>query len=180
MIKIEYIDCPYVISKFEEHDKIKNTLLEFIDELGQSHIDDGFDKIDNTDYNSNNDSRASMDKKYWKFLCPSLTEHMKKVYSRLEFLEFSYLNCWFQQYYRNSFHNWHTHGHTNWTNIYYLELPSDDVRTHIKNQKTDSIVIPNVEEGYILTMPATLWHRSPINLGDKRKTVIAFNTTTPR
>jgi hypothetical protein len=173
MINIEYIDCPYVISKFEEHSKIKNTLLQLIEELGQSHLDDGIDKIDNTDYNVSN-----VKKKYWDFLYPSLTEHMKNVYSELGFSEFGYLNYWFQQYYKNNFHNWHVHGTASWTNIYYLELPSDDVKTHIRNQKTESILIPNVEEGCILTLPAILWHCSPINLKEERKTVIVFNTTT--
>jgi len=173
MIDINYIDCPYAVSKFEEHDNLKNVLLESIDSMSIFINDDK--KITNTDWYV----EENVERKYWNILRPSLTEHMKNVYSKLEFTQFGYLNCWFQQYYNNSFHGWHVHGTANWTNVYYLELPSDDVKTQIRNQKTESIVIPNVEEGYILTMPATLWHRSPINLGHKRKTVISFNTITP-
>ena len=176
MINIDYIDCPYAVSKFEEHDNLKTVLLESIARIENSVLTDNDQNITNTDWHI-----GGYDKKqeYWNILYLPLIEHMKHVYKKLGFSEFSYINYWFQQYYKNSFHNWHVHGETSWTNIYYVELPNEEVKTNIKNQKTESIVIPNIEEGYILTMPAILWHCSPINFGDERKTVIVFNTTTP-
>ena len=175
MINIEYIDCPYAISKFEEHTNLKNVLLRSIVTMNKSSLIDSAQDVTNTDWHTGDDVK----REYWDILYPSLTEHMKSVYKKLGFSGFGYTNYWFQQYYKNSFHNWHVHGATSWTNIYYLELPNEEVKTNIRNQKTESIVIPDIEEGYILTMPAILWHCSPINFGDERKTVIVFNTTTP-
>ena len=176
MIDIEYIDCPYVVSKFEEHDNVKNILLENIESMTHSSLSDNNGQaITNTDWHTGLD----VERKYWNILAPHLTSHMINVYRKLGFTHFGFLNYWFQQYYKDSFHEWHVHGSASWTNVYYLELPNDEVKTNVRNQKTNSVVIPNVKEGYILTLPAILWHRSPINLGDKRKTVIVFNTTTP-
>ena len=32
-------------------------------------------------------------------------------------------NTWYQQYKQNDKHDWHCHNESNWSNIYYLELP---------------------------------------------------------
>jgi len=177
MININYIDCPYVISAFDAHDSLKHILLESIENMNQSTLSDNTTQsITHTDWHIG----RNVERKYWDILCPPLVNHMLNVHQELGFTQFSFMNYWFQQYYKDSFHDWHVHGDANWTNIYYLELPEQDVTTNIKNQKTNSVLIPNIEEGYILTMPAILWHCSPINLGDKRKTVISFNTTTPQ
>jgi hypothetical protein len=175
MINIEHIDCPYAISKFEEHENLKNIILHSIDDMNCNSVEnDKYENITNTDWNISSD----IERKYWKILHPFLTHHMKSVYEKLGFSQFKYMNYWFQQYYKNNYHNWHVHDGCNWTNVYYVELPNDEIKTNIRNQKDGSILIPNVNEGYILTLPSILWHCSPINLGNERKTVIVFNTNT--
>jgi hypothetical protein len=173
-INIKFTDCPYAITKFEDHANLKDTLLKSIKSMPDSKFKDN-GQIINTDWNLPKDTN----REYWNILEPSLTKTMIKVYGKLNFNTFAYVNYWFQQYYKNNYHNWHVHGDVNWTNIYYLELNNNDLKTNILNQKTNLIVIPDVYEGSILTMPSMLWHQSPNNISNDRKTVIVFNTTTP-
>ena len=48
-----------------------------------------------------------------------------------------------------------------------------DARKLLKNKIIDS---KSVEEGDIITFPASLLHRSPKNTTMKRKTIISFNS----
>ena len=41
-------------------------------------------------------------------------------------------NAWFQQYEKNSYHEYHNHTQTNFTNVYFLELPDTNFKTIIK------------------------------------------------
>ena len=173
-IKINYTYCPYVITKFQYHSKLKDTLLKSIKSMPDSKIADSGQTI-HTDWNLPEDQY----REYWNILEPYLTETMSKVYGQLNFSTFTYINYWFQQYYTNNYHNWHVHGDVNWTNVYYIELPNNELRTNILVQEDNSILVPDVSEGSILTMPSILWHQSPINSSSDRKTVIVFNTTTP-
>ena len=44
------------------------------------------------------------------------------------------------------------------------------------NPIKDKVTNMKVKEGDLLAMPAYVWHRSPPNVSDKRKTVIVFNS----
>jgi ectoine hydroxylase-related dioxygenase (phytanoyl-CoA dioxygenase family) len=79
-------------------------------------------------------------------------------------------NMWFQQYKKNDKHSWHTHGLSNFSNVYFVELPLKSLATEILNVNN-----LNLKEGDLLTFPSHLYHRSPINKTNKRKTIISFN-----
>ena len=79
-------------------------------------------------------------------------------------------NIWFQQYNKLSSHSWHTHEFAHFTNVYFVELPTKSLATEILDIKK-----LDLNEGDLLTFPAYIYHRSPINLGNKRKTIISFN-----
>jgi len=81
-------------------------------------------------------------------------------------------NIWFQQYKEGDEHDWHNHPHTQFSNVYFLELPST-------NMKTEFATHPdiNVSEGDVITFPAHLVHRSKPNQSNKRKTIISFNSS---
>ena len=89
---------------------------------------------------------------------------------------------WFNQYNPNSnsehpFHcHWDDECHNNLTSIYYVELEDKSLRTIVTHPLTKKEIAPPVKEGQILTFDATLWHRSPQNSTDTRKTVVSFNT----
>jgi len=174
-IKINYIYCPYAVTKLEQHSSIKNSLLDSISKMPTSCQNNvGSEIISKTDWNL----PRHIKRNYWPILEPSLTKTMSKVYKKLNITEFKYENSWFQQYYKNDYHTWHIHGDVNWTNIYYLELPNNETKTELLNED-NSILTPEVYEGAILTLPSIVWHRSPVNISDSRKTVIVFNTITP-
>ena len=81
---------------------------------------------------------------------------------------------WFQIYRENDSHEAHTHPRCHFTNIFYLDLPNNNLKTQIDlpgGKKLDIDVI----EGDILTFPAYYWHRSPVNKSGKEKIIISFN-----
>ena len=80
-------------------------------------------------------------------------------------------HCWYQIYKKNDFHETHTHKGTNFTNIFYLQLPNSNSKTYIKNYDL------NVEEGELISFPAFIPHGSKINLSDKDKIIISFNSS---
>jgi uncharacterized RmlC-like cupin family protein len=83
---------------------------------------------------------------------------------------------WFQQYYKNSQHGWHTHS-SNFTSVYYLELENDAPKTKIVNAFNQKEIIElNVVEGDIVIFPSFVIHQGPKNISNNRKTIISYNT----
>ena len=94
---------------------------------------------------------------------------------------------WYNQYESNSGsdHPWHNHEYSNsfgediltgsLTCIYYLEVIDESLMTVLKYPETGEEVIPEVKEGQILTMDGKIFHKSPRNFTNTRKTVISFN-----
>lgn len=84
-------------------------------------------------------------------------------------------SAWFQQYYDNGSHCWHTHPKCHFTNVYFLELSKNAHKTEVigLNNKLFSY---EAKEGSLITFPSFLQHRSIPN-GSDRKTIISFNTS---
>ena len=84
---------------------------------------------------------------------------------------------WFQQYEKNSFHEWHTHTQCQWSSVYYLEFPKGSPRTVFVNpiNNTDTFDV-DTEEGDIITFPSFIVHSAPKVESNKRKTIISFNS----
>jgi hypothetical protein len=77
---------------------------------------------------------------------------------------------WFHQYNKGSFFDWHTHPQSNYSAVYFVELPSDELATEIHGVKK-----LKPREGDLLVFPGFLPHRSPVNNTDSRKTIISMN-----
>jgi hypothetical protein len=169
---IKHIAWPYVISKFELHETIKEKLLFFIEEdfVGKS-VDDNNDKIVKTDWYTD----RKLMKPYLHYLYPYLTKHMSEVYDAVGHDIPKYTDFWYQQYDSKDKHKWHQHRGCCWANVYYVELQNTTQRTMLKDPFSKEIIIPEVEEGDIITFPGLIWHCSPENLNEERKTVVAFN-----
>lgn len=170
ILKKTYINCPYVVSKFEAHESIKEKLLELIHTQNSNSVVTIGENISTTDWNVD----IGKNREYWNFLYPYLKPHVDCVYDSLNIIKRDFTNYWYQQYSKNDYHDWHEHG-TSWSNVYYLELPNDELRTQVISPVDGTIFSPEVYEGYILSMPGILKHRSPPNVSEDRKTVIAFN-----
>jgi len=178
MIKKYKLDAPFVISKFEAHAQIKDTLLDLISqqisvqETGKREGYQNNDKISKTDWYV----ESGQLRDYWKFLFPYLDTHMAPVFASLYLKSCTYTNYWFQQYEHLDTHGWHRHERCFYTNVYYIELPSDSPRTIFKNPFNDAdIIYPDVKEGDILTFPSIVEHCSLPNISIGRKTIISFN-----
>lgn len=89
-------------------------------------------------------------------------------------LKIDIMNMWFQVYKKDNYHSYHTHD-SNFTNVMYLNLPNNNLKTKIKGPKERSVEF-DVKEGQIISFPGYLWHSSPVNKSDLEKIIISFNT----
>ena len=161
------------IKKIDNHSKIKQTLLDLIDE------EKGY-KWSNGDHNT--DVKYNVSKTDWQQ--PSskyVTFYLKNMKEYFE--EYDFVNCsqakvhniWFHQYYKNDFHGWHVHGGCQFASVYYLELPNKEYATQFYDYNDDKVINVNVEEGDLIIFPSFIPHQSPKILDDSRKTVISAN-----
>jgi hypothetical protein len=167
------IDCPYVISSFSNHKEIKQQLLNLIDTADFESVK--FENVE-TDISKTDWQLAQEINREWlQLILNPLVDHMKTVYSHMGYDSLLIKDVWFQQYLNKSEHGWHVHS-SNFTNIYYLEMPEGTPKTQIINpfNQTDIIEL-DVNEGDIVTFPSFIIHRAPKNISNFRKTIISFN-----
>lgn len=156
----------------KNHLLIKNKLLKNIEKTKKRNIKDEVDSISFTDYyekiNLENNEYFSI-----------FNLNAKNFYD--EFIEFyciqemKILNCWFQQYLKNDIHQFHFHGGSNISFVYYVELENKEESTEFYDIINKSVFQSNVKEGDILIFPSHLPHRSPIIKTNNRKTIISCN-----
>lgn len=175
---IHKLDSIYVINPLKEHNEIKETILDLINE--QELYENLFDPNDGVNITKCDWSTSRWDhgRPWAQELMKYLGPHLNKTTEEMGYVECKIHELWFQQYEKLSTHGWHVHGQ-NWTNVYYLELPEDTPKTQFINpfdQKT--ICEFDVKEGDVLTFPSYVIHRAPINKSDKRKTIISWNMDT--
>jgi predicted 2-oxoglutarate/Fe(II)-dependent dioxygenase YbiX len=154
-----------IIRPFKKHEELKQTFLELIDSLPPSKQEK---TISNTDWYLPKEHK----REYVNLFHNNIEEHMNFVCKQLKCQTWEIQNIWFQQYKEGDEHDWHNHPHTQFSNVYFLELPST-------NMKTEFATHPdiNVSEGDVITFPAHLVHRSKPNQSNKRKTIISFNSS---
>lgn len=165
------LELPYIVSKFEKHNEIKEKLLNLIDRAEHKQTSDIGHEI-KTDWMI----PVEVKREYHEFVQPLINQHMLDVFRELNHQDFTLRNFWFQQYSKNGAHNWHQHRGISWSNIYYIELGKDCPKTVLRNpMNMEQLIIPNVVEGDILTIPGLVWHSSQPNKSNERKTVYVFN-----
>lgn len=174
-IILNNLSVPYVIQKFNDHNKIKGKLLLNIDTSIYEELkaDDQYynDNIHKLDWHKNKDFERPWVKQFLPFLNTQILE----MISSLGFENFNLTELWYQQYFKNGKHGWHVHG-GNYTGIYYLEMPKETPKTQIVNPSDMNDVIDlNVQEGDFIIFPSFVVHRAPQNKSHKRKTIISFN-----
>jgi hypothetical protein len=156
-----------LINKINNFQEINKNLLNLINKIPANPlVEDSNNVISHTDWNL----PKSFKREYLDYFFQIIKPYLQKICFKLNSNKFEISNAWFQQYTKNNIHQWHTHPKTNFTNVYFVELLDKSLSTEILNH-------PNLElnEGDLLTFPAFYYHRSPINLSGKRKTIISFN-----
>jgi len=152
------------IQTVEQHKIIKNQFLNYFDRIKAPRKIGTSDDIINTDYG------IDMNREYLNLFT---TEILPLTYNK-DYRVTQVHNVWFQQYAQNNYHNWHIHGPCHFSHIYFIELPSKGVATEFYWNK---LIKLNVKEGDLISFPAYMVHRSPVNKNKKRKTILSFNTT---
>ena len=163
---IKEIKTEFIISTVPDHLKHKSTLLDLIDQLPH----DSYQGVSKTDWNLPPDFEKKYIPYFYSHIANSIMDRQQK-YLKAQSWEISH--TWFQQYDKGGAHPYHNHIRTNFTNVYFLELPNKKFNTSIKVR--DKEYSYKVKEGQLITFPAHLLHTSKNN-GVKRKTVIAFNS----
>jgi hypothetical protein len=156
-----------LINKVDNFKEINKQLLYLINKIPSNPLIENNDNILHTDYNLPNNFKREYLDYFFKIIKP----YIEKMAVNLKSKEIKISHIWFQQYEKNNTHGWHTHPKAHFTNIYFVELPSNSLTTEILGH--DKL---NLNEGDLLTFPAYFYHRSPINLTNERKTIISFNS----
>jgi hypothetical protein len=154
------------ITKINDFKKINKKLLKLIKEIKPPLLIPKDEFISNTDWYLPKDH----ERKYLDYFYETINPYMGDLALKLHSKKCSIQNGWFQQYKKSAFHGWHTHPKCNFTNVYFVELPDKSLATEILGHgKFD------LNEGDLFTFPSYLYHRSPINNLNKRKTIVSFN-----
>tara|TARA_B100000029_G_C17208562_1_gene827156 strand:- start:176 stop:721 length:546 start_codon:yes stop_codon:yes gene_type:complete len=171
----------FYIRKVKDHSLNKKKLLDIMSGVNQPYRNtdnpNPYSYISNTDWN--------LSQVGWNWFEAGFSERDKKSYfkflnRKFKATDFRLGKTWFNQYSKRSGseHGFHNHeGSNQLTNIYYLELKDKSLRTILKHPETDKDIIPRVNEGDLLTFDSLIFHKSPPNFTDNRKTIISFNTS---
>lgn len=165
---------PILQSNFEEHNKLKTTLLKLINkqDTGALRQKDSYydDNISRVDWDRRSDSQRDWVKLISKHLINNFENQIKNVGLN----NVNLIHLWFQQYFKGDTHGWHVHGH-NFTGVYYLEFHSCSPKTQIIEPFSKKLIEIKVNEGDIIIFPSVYIHRASKSKSKKRKTIISFN-----
>ena len=161
-----------MVSNFPDHTNIKDNVLSLISSMPASHMHTHGQSISKTDWCLPKD----LTRDYYAFMKQNWENYLSGVYAAIGFSDFSIADYWFQQYHTNDTHPWHAHGGTSLSSIYFVELPEESITTEFINPYTRKIFKYTAKEGDVITFPALLIHRSPVNNTSKRKTSIVVNS----
>ena len=167
---VKSVKSPIFIVNVKNHKKIKLSFLDYFQNLlkhnnqKNSYKKNDY-KVSNTDWFIDKNIKRNYESLFYKVIEDNLVDSIKKIFlcNNIEIH-----NYWFHQYLKNDNYDWHTHSKSQYSSIYYIELPNKKYKTIFKDIDID------VNEGDILSFPSYLLHKSPI-LNDERKTILSFN-----
>ena len=172
-MKFHKLDSFYIVTDIKEHKKLKDTLLKYIEKMPQSNINEDDVVVSKTDWNLPSDYKRD----YMDLFFNIITPYMHEMSSKLKFTGWEIVNGWYQVYDKGGKHDWHVHLKTSYTNVYYLSLPNKSISTQLYDPMNDRVIKNiKVKEGQVLTFPANIIHRSPVNNHDNQKVIISFNS----
>ena len=155
---------------FNNHLNIKNTLLELIEKTPSLTISDNRDQISKSDFYI-----KDLEKEYVNFVTPYIKDFLTPSLKIFNIGGFIMKNMWYQQYYKNDIHKWHTHPNSHFACVYYVDMPDNTQKTLVKEFGSNELIKYDAEEGDIIMFPAFLSHSSPLISTDTNKTIISFN-----
>jgi hypothetical protein len=162
--------CPIFIIKVKDHQLIKDDILNSISSMGKHSMVTKHQSISNSDWYIPRDR----ERPYLSIIHSVIENHSKILVDILKANNIQLLNVWFQQYEKGDFHTWHTHSSCIFSNVYYVDLDSQNPKTSFRVLGQEIEV--DVEEGNIVTFPSFIEHCSKVNQSNNTKTVISFNS----
>jgi len=163
---IKELKTEFITLDVPEHSKHKSILLDLINKMPN----ESFEYVSKTDWNLPKNFERKYLEYFYSNIATNIMDQQKKYFKADKW---NITNAWFQQYKRNSSHVYHNHAQSNFTNVYFVELPDPEFKTSIKIGEKEYDY--EVKEGQIITFPAYLLHGSKPN-GHLRKTIISFNS----
>lgn len=157
-------------SKFKSHLKYKKDLLDIFNQYPENKNNYANDHIYKLDF----DNSSNKNRKWTQLIANDLLSHFKNCANKIGYKDVLLNNLWFQQYNKNSRHNWHIHG-GNYSGVYYVDFKEEDVKTKLVDCTDQSIYSLDIKEGDIILFPAFVIHESGIQLNNNLKTIISFN-----
>ena len=171
MIKIKPITTYYAVTRVPNFKKHKKILLKYFEEMEGASFNKDRQEISKTDWNV----PPNVPRNYMQYFIDMIVPVYSKAVEELSYGSFMIDNVWFQQYVKGDMHDWHTHPEHTFSNILFVELPKG-TETQFLDPFRKKVLIPEVKEGDILIALGALWHRSPPNQTNKRKTSLIFNS----
>ena len=168
-MKVNKLNSFYFTKSIENHNFHKNIILKLIEKIPKNK----FENISHTDWTLPNDYK----REYLEYFKTIINSYILEIRDYLNTEKYIFENCWFQQYYQNDDHSWHTHELTQFANVYFVELPNKHYKTEIFDNTTNTLIDLDVKEGDVITFPSFYSHRSKPNISNERKTIIAFNSS---
>jgi len=157
--------------KIETHEELKRAILPLIESDPIEPRLSKKEKIYKTDYD-----QILQEKEWRNVFYKHIHPYMEAASKEMKADSWQIHAAWYQWYEEGDFHGTHTHGGCSFTNVYFLELPTDSAKTTIYADSGDTVVdLPEVKEGDVITFPAACIHESLPNKNKNRKLVIAFN-----
>lgn len=156
----------------KQHNDVKSKLLNFFELTEKRNEKNNLDLITYTDFRNNN---HHTERPYFSTFLSVIDEFSKRFMQYYCVKDFTIINCWFQQYYKNDNHSWHNHSQTNISWVYYVELDDKHHGTEFYDTINKEKFKLDVKEGDIVVFPSFVPHRSPAIVTDDRKTIISCN-----
>ena len=102
------------------------------DDLDENTLEDKY--ISDWSISSNNN------REYLDFFYDIITPYYTTICSQLKFKKFKIINGWFQRYKNLHQHIWHVHPDSNYTNVFYIDLPYGEIATQLYDPITKNII----------------------------------------
>jgi len=166
-------DKSYFKYQIPNYKNFKKELIDLIYKSNFETVDKYGEKVSFSDFKYSKD----FSRKYVIYIFNKIIKDFIKEFCRANNCKLiSIHNIWFQIYKTGDFHSIHTHASSNFTNIVYIDMPMDKIKTNVYSLNKDKIDI-EIKEGDILTFPAFFPHESPVNDCKDNKIVVSFNSS---
>jgi len=151
-------------------EEVRQRTLEIADAADLKPLIECHDMIHATDWTyENSDVKKPYAEEMFGLLRPAFDEFALFIDCK----ELQLSTHWFQRYDKLGNHDWHVHSNTMFGMVFFAELPEGAPPTELRWKGIP--YTPDVKQGDVLFFPSFLYHRSPENQSDGRKTVFVTN-----